>query len=90
MCEKPVFRAYYEIAQAAIAMRYMNGVINPSIAQRFMRLYFPELKKDEDDLITHKAKAAKKTEEESHDDLVRKLAQALQDSETVPGTEEAG
>lgn len=48
MCEKPVFRAYYEKAQAALAIRYIDGTVNPSIAQRFLRLYFGDLKKEED------------------------------------------
>lgn len=49
LCAVQEFNAYYEQAQAIISQRYMDGSINPGIAQRFLRLYFPELKKDEDD-----------------------------------------
>lgn len=56
MCEKEIFRAYYEKAQAAISIRYIDGTVNPSIAQRFLRLYFSELKKDEDQVVEMKAR----------------------------------
>lgn len=49
LCQKDEFLAYYERARHIVAQRYIDGSINPSIAQRFLRLYYPELKKDEDD-----------------------------------------
>lgn len=47
MCHKPEFIPYYEEAKAAISIRYLNGVVNPSIAHRFMRHYFDELVDDD-------------------------------------------
>jgi hypothetical protein len=44
LCQLPEFRAYYEKAQAAIAQRYLDGTVNPSIAQRFLPVYFADLK----------------------------------------------
>ena len=90
MCEKPVFRAYYEKARVAIARRYVDGSINASIANRFIRHYFPEVKKDEDALVVFKAQAAKKLEEESQDGLARKLVEAITHIEVVSGAQEAG
>lgn len=49
MCEKPIFQAYYERAQTALSRRYVDGSINASIANRFVRLYFPEVRKEEDE-----------------------------------------
>lgn len=44
LCQLPEFRAYYEKAQAAISIKYLDGTVNPSIAQRFLPVYFSELK----------------------------------------------
>lgn len=48
MREKPEFQWYYEKAQSNLARRYIDGSINSSIAHRYLRVYDPELKKQED------------------------------------------
>ena len=90
MIEKPIFQEYYEKAMAAIAIRYLDGTVNQSIAQRFLRLYFPDLREEENDLLKLKAEIGKKKEEETQDDLARKLVEAIKDSEKLSGAEEAG
>lgn len=57
LCIKEEFRAYYEKAQVAIAIRYIDGTLNPAVANRFLRLYFPDLKQDEDEVADRKNKA---------------------------------
>jgi hypothetical protein len=42
------FAQYYEVAIDIVRKNYINGTIHNSIAQRFLRLYFPELAKQED------------------------------------------
>lgn len=50
MLQKPEFLGYYKKAQTALAKRWLDGTICPSIAHRFIRIYCPELKKEEDEL----------------------------------------
>ena len=59
MCEKPEFQEYHQKARVAIASRYVDSSIHPSIAQRFLRLYFPDLAKEENELLTFKSSLAK-------------------------------
>lgn len=52
MCQKPEFRVYYEQAQTLLAKRYIDGTISPSIAHRFIRIYNPDVKQDEDQQVS--------------------------------------
>ncbi len=47
MIEKPEFRPYYELAQTYLAEKWIDGTINQSIAHRYLRIYDPELKDNE-------------------------------------------
>ena len=47
--QKEEFIPYYEQALKIIAKKYINGTINPSIAQRFLRIYFADLKLQENE-----------------------------------------
>ena len=47
MIEKPAFRWYYEQAQGLLAKNYIDGSVNPSIAHRFIRIYCPDVKDEE-------------------------------------------
>lgn len=47
MTRKPEFIGYYEQARASLGQRYVDGSVNPSIAHRLLRVYIPEVKKDE-------------------------------------------
>ena len=48
MREKPEFQCYYEQARQLIGLRYVDGSVNQSIAHRFLRVYVPEVKEQED------------------------------------------
>ena len=63
MIEKPEFRPYYEAAQPYLADRFIDGTINASIAHRYLRMYDPELRADEDQ--TADAEAARKAHQRS-------------------------
>ncbi len=48
MREKPEFQWYYEKARSLMALRYIDGTVNPSIAHRYLRIYDPEVRDEED------------------------------------------
>jgi hypothetical protein len=78
MKRKPAFVPYYNQARTALATRYMNGSISDSIAHRFIRIYFPEVKADENELITYKANAAAQAIQSYTQDDCSKLDLVLQ------------
>lgn len=43
----PEFLHYYETALDIVSVKYIDGTINNSIAQRFLRHYFGELRQDD-------------------------------------------
>jgi len=45
------FLPYYEQALRIVGRKYIDGTINNSIAQRFLRIYFPDIKESEDQKI---------------------------------------
>lgn len=59
----PEFSWYYEQARSLMATRYVDGTVNQSIAHRYLRMYDPELRdeenKDADDHELRKAAALK-------------------------------
>jgi hypothetical protein len=75
MVEKPEFREYHEKARVALAARYVDSSIHPSIAQRFLRLYFPDMAKDENDLLKFKSDLTRK-ENEAQAHTLAKLVKA--------------
>ncbi len=82
MCEKPEFQEYHKKARVAIASRYVDSSIHPSIAQRFLRLYFPDLVKSENDLLKLKSDLIKDENEKlANTTGLSEVAQALDDSE---------
>lgn len=56
---KEEFCGYYEQARLLLAKNYIDGTINPSIAHRFLRIYCPDLKREENEEVEHKASLAK-------------------------------
>lgn len=48
MVDTEEFRPYYEAAQVYLGERWIDGTINQAIAQRYLRIYDPELKENED------------------------------------------
>lgn len=49
--QRSVFIPYYEQALKIVAKHYINGTIAPPIAQRFIRIYYRDVKDEEDDII---------------------------------------
>jgi hypothetical protein len=47
--QRPEFVPYYEQALTYVSKHYINGDINPSIAQRFLRIYFKDVKEEENE-----------------------------------------
>lgn len=48
MLDTEEFRPYYESAQVFLGEKWIDGTIHQSIAQRYLRLYDPELREQED------------------------------------------
>ncbi len=69
MLEKPEFQCYYEKARTALAKRWIDGTVNSSIAHRFLRIYCPEVKRDEEEKLEYEAKIAQKTQLPQNDEL---------------------
>lgn len=67
LIQKEEFRIYYEQAQALMASRYVDGTVNPSIAQRYLRIYDPEVRDAEN--------------EDADDNELRKVAALKRDAE---------
>jgi len=53
--QKPVFIPFYEQAQALLGVSFMNGRINPTISQRFVRKYHPDIAEEENETFKLKA-----------------------------------
>jgi len=47
MIDLPEFTPYYELALNLVSIKYIDGTINNSIAQRFIRHYFEEVRTDD-------------------------------------------
>ena len=61
MIECKEFSPYYQQALKLVRQNYIDGTVNPSIAQRFLRLYFKDLKEEENDTMRFKAQLDKET-----------------------------
>lgn len=46
--DKEEFSWYYERARSLMALRYVDGTVNHSIAHRYLRIYDPEVRDEED------------------------------------------
>lgn len=55
----PEFLPYYEKALKLVGLKYLDGTVDKSIAQRFLRVYFKDLKEEENEAVEyeHKLKA---------------------------------
>jgi len=55
--DRPEFMPYYEVALKLVGKHYINSNsdIHPSIAQRWQRVYFKDLKESEDEEVAYKA-----------------------------------
>lgn len=73
---KPEFTRYYERAKAALANRFLDGSVCPSIAHRFLRIYTPEVKEEEDSTADREAARTKEiastiVDPETHNQIVK-------------------
>lgn len=57
LCQE--FHPYYECALQIVGLQYLakDSPIDPGIKQRWQRVYFKDLKQDEDEKIVHQARA---------------------------------
>ena len=91
MIQKDVFRRYYEKALRILSIKYIDGTINATIAGRFLRLYFKDLRASDDELLKLKAELAKaQDKEEVAENVIRKLAQVVQAAEGKEKEKEVG
>ncbi len=67
-CEE--FFPYYEKAISIISIRYINGDINPSISQRFLKLYFKDVRDQEDHDLDAAMERSKKVEGVKNDKYI--------------------
>tara|TARA_R110000868_G_scaffold178641_1_gene418413 strand:+ start:306 stop:746 length:441 start_codon:yes stop_codon:yes gene_type:complete len=69
MCELKEFLPYYEVALNLIARNARNGILEKSIAQRFLSLYHRDLKAEERETAKYQADLKKEQEEKEHKSL---------------------
>lgn len=55
MIQCPEFLPYYDKALGLVGMHYIDGTVDKSISQRFLRHYFKELKEEENEEIDYRA-----------------------------------
>jgi len=87
MLDTEEFRPYYEIAQAYLGEKWIDGTINQSIAHRYLRFYDPELKENEDiDADATEARKAKalKNEAQAIEEEKLKVLEEVQRHKKTP------
>jgi hypothetical protein len=87
MLDTEEFRPYYEAAQPYLANKWLDGTINASLAQRYLRLYDPDLREDED--MTANEEAARranalKSEAKATEEEKQKVLQQVQRNRKAP------
>jgi len=82
------FIKYYEQGLKIVGMQYLDKTSNVRdlISQRWLRVYFKDLKHDEDELLKLKADLARKQKEEEIKDDGAKLAKAIKECCEMNGT----
>ena len=50
------FLPYYEVALKMVGMKYLDGTVDKSISQRFLRVYFKDLKEEENETLEFQSK----------------------------------
>lgn len=79
MIQIPEFLPYYNKAIKMVAKKYVdkNSNVRDSIAHRFARIYYQDLRQSEDEFVILKAQAGKKALEENIQDLAGALHKAI-------------
>ena len=86
LISKSEFASYYENARIALAARFMDGSVCPSIAHRFLRIYTPEVKEEEDSTADREAARSKEIastiiDPEAHNQIMR-LNEVIKDRQS--------
>lgn len=85
--DKEEFSPYYERARTLMANRWVDGTINHSIAHRYIRIYDPELRENENsDLDADAARKASalKSETQAVEEQKLKVLEKVQENKRVP------
>ena len=82
---KPEFKGYYEKARVALSRRFIDGSVNPSIAHRFLRIYAPEVREEEESTADREAVRSKEiasavVDPEAHKEIL-KLNELLKEAQ---------
>lgn len=88
--KRPEFVGYYQQAMQLVGQKYLakDSPIEPSLKQRWARVYFKDLRRDEDqklredlerakELETHKAKLRAESDQSVVSDAVKELSQEI-------------
>ena len=73
----PEFAPYYERALRIIGKRYLDGTVNPSIAQRYLRRYDAELREQEDADMKAKVELEKDAKKEESKTALEGMAKVF-------------
>lgn len=73
----PEFFPYYEQALKIVGKSYLNGNVNHSIAQRWQRVYFKDLREEEDDTARFHARIKIEEVEKMSDDEIKRLDEMI-------------
>lgn len=79
MQKLPEFVPYYEMALKLVGLQYiMKGSdVEPAIKQRWQRVYFKDLKREEDETAVFNAQISKQSETQGTEEQNKKLDQLL-------------
>ncbi len=87
MLDTEEFRPYYEAAQVFLGEKWIDGTIHPSISQRYLRVYDPELRESEDtdsDAEVIRKAASLKNEAKAIEEEKQKVIQEIQREKSTP------
>lgn len=82
MIRCPEFSVYHELAIKKVRKNYLDGTVNGSIAHRFLRIYFPELKQEEDETARFNAGLKAQEQKPPHDAVVETLLDTIKSLKT--------
>ncbi len=85
--DKPEFSWYYERARTLLAVRYIDGTVNQSIAHRYLRMYDPEVRDEEDkdaDANELRKASALKSEARANEEERQKVLDEVQRNKRTP------
>jgi len=78
MKRKKEFVPYYEQAKVALAERFIDGSVKEGIAHRFLRIYCPEVRQQEDEDARFNESVKRESKESVDEEEIRRLEDMLQ------------